>query len=62
MKIKLNLDTLSVESFDTAREAQELRGTVQAHGAPSDNCNSRSPHCLTPSVYQPCITDDVECG
>ena len=61
MKIKLNLDAVAVESFETEREAAQLRGTVDAHQA-SAHCNSRSPHCLTPSVYQPCITDDVECS
>jgi hypothetical protein len=61
MKIRLNLDAVSVESFETGAAAPEARGTVRAHLAPTDRCNSRSPHCLTPSVYQPCITDDVEC-
>lgn len=62
MKIKLNLEALSVESFETGRDAHDGRGTVQAHAAPSDHCNTRQPFCLLPSVNQPCITDPVECG
>jgi hypothetical protein len=61
MKIKLNLDTLSVDSFDTGRAAG-ARGTVQAHQAASDHCNTRQPFCLLPSINVPCITDEVECG
>jgi hypothetical protein len=61
MKIKLNLDALWVDSFDTGHAA-EARGTVQAHQAASDHCNTRQPFCLIPSVNQPCITDPVECG
>jgi hypothetical protein len=59
---KLNLDHLAVESFEAGCEAVELRGTVRANAAPTDHCNSRGPHCLTPTPYQPCITDDVECS
>ena len=62
MKIKLNLDAVSVESFQTGTETQAVRGTVRAHAAPTEHCNSRNPHCLTPTPYQPCITDDVECS
>lgn len=62
MKIKLNLDTLSVDSFETANVAPGSRGTVQAHEAPSDHCNTRQPFCQLPSVNIPCITDEVECG
>jgi hypothetical protein len=62
MKIKLNLDALSVDSFDTGRDARGGRGTVQAHQAPSDHCNTRQPFCLLPSINLPCITDEVECG
>lgn len=61
MKIKLDLETLAVESFDTGHEA-DARGTVQAHAAPSDHCNTRQPFCQLPSVNLPCITDEVECG
>ncbi|MBW3572266.1 MAG: hypothetical protein KY467_14285 [Gemmatimonadetes bacterium] len=60
MKIKLNLDTLSVESFDTG-VSPEVRGTVQAHQE-SRACNTRTPFCQLPSVYRPCITDEVECA
>lgn len=61
MKIKLALDSLSVDSFDTGH-ATQARGTVHAHAAPSDHCNTRQPFCQLPSVYRPCITDEVECG
>ena len=62
MKIKLNLDAVSVESFETSTEAREVRGTVRAHAVPTEQCNSRNPFCLTPTPYRPCITDEVECG
>jgi hypothetical protein len=63
MKIKLNLDALSVESFETDNDARDGRGTVHAHDAdPTRTCNTRQPFCLMPSVNQPCITDPVECG
>lgn len=62
MKIKLNLDTLSVDSFDTGRVDAASRGTVQAHQDLSNHCNTRQPFCLLPSVNLPCITDEVECG
>jgi hypothetical protein len=61
MKIKLDPDTLSVDSFDAGRQA-DVRGTVQAHQALSDHCNTRQPFCLLPSINLPCITDEVECG
>lgn len=61
MKITLNLDALSVESFDTGREVPSMRGTVQAHQE-SRACNTRTPFCQLPSIYRPCITDEVECG
>jgi hypothetical protein len=61
MKIKLNLETLSVESFATGGAA-DSRGTVQAHQQLSDHCNTRQPFCLLPSINLPCITDEVECG
>ncbi|HEX2078029.1 MAG TPA: hypothetical protein VHG08_09975 [Longimicrobium sp.] len=61
MKIRLDLDTLSVQSFDTGR-ADAARGTVQAHQDLSEHCNTRQPFCRLPSVDIPCITDEVECG
>jgi hypothetical protein len=61
VKIKLNLDTLSVDSFDTGDVAHLGRGTVQAHQA-TRGCNTHSPFCQIPSVNLPCITDEVECG
>jgi hypothetical protein len=61
VKIKLNLDTLSVDSFDTAAAGRMGRGTVQAHQA-SRGCNTHGPFCQIPSVNLPCITDEVECG
>lgn len=61
MKIKLNLDTLSVDSFETGDAAELGRGTVQAHQA-TRGCNTRGPFCQLPSINIPCITDEVECG
>lgn len=61
VKIKLNVDTLAVDSFETCDTAQLGRGTVNAHQQ-TRACNTRTPFCQTPSVYRPCITDEVECG
>lgn len=61
MKIKLNPDTLSVDSFEAGDVAEPGRGTVQAHQM-TRACNTRSPFCQLPSVNRPCITDEVECG
>lgn len=62
MKIKLELDTLSVDSFDTCHAA-DARGSVQAHqDNPTRACNTRTPFCQLPSAYRPCITDEVECA
>ncbi len=58
---KLNLDAVSVESFEAAGEAGQLRGTVDAQQM-SARCNTRQPFCQLPSVNIPCITDEVECG
>lgn len=60
MKIRLDLDTLAVQSFDTGR-ADAVRGTVRAHQDLSDHCNTRQPFCELPSVDIPCITEDAEC-
>jgi hypothetical protein len=38
-KVKLELDALAVESFETAAGAPE-RGTVHAHGRSNEPCNS----------------------
>ncbi|HYR08586.1 MAG TPA: hypothetical protein VEQ60_12480 [Longimicrobium sp.] len=51
-----------MDSFETGRDAHDGRGTVHAHAAPSDHCNTRQPFCLLPSINLPCITDEVECG
>jgi hypothetical protein len=61
-KLELQLDALRVESFDTGRAGDTARGTIQAHQALSDHCNTRQPFCRLPSVNLPCITDEVECG
>ncbi|HEV3048694.1 MAG TPA: hypothetical protein VGX50_00195 [Longimicrobium sp.] len=61
MKIRLNVDSLTVESFKTGREVLALRGTVDAHQM-TRACNTRSPFCQLPSINIPCITDEVECG
>ncbi|WP_420125067.1 hypothetical protein [Longimicrobium sp.] len=63
MKIKLNLDALSVDSFETAGADVTSRGTVHAHEAdPTRNCNTRNPFCQVPSVYAVCPISDVECS
>ena len=63
MKIKLDLDTLSVDSFDTGRADADARGTIHAHDAdPTRNCNTRNPFCQVPSVYEVCPISDVECS
>lgn len=61
MKLKLNLDTLSVDSFDTGEMPDVGRGTVQAHQM-TRACNTRTPFRQLPSINRPCITDEVECG
>lgn len=61
MKIQLNVDSVAVESFETGQEALAGRGTVQAHQM-TRACNTRTPFCQLPSIYRPCITDEVECG
>lgn len=63
MKLRLDPDTLSVESFETDRDGHDGRGTVHVHDAdPTRTCNTRQPFCLIPSVNQPCITEPVEYG
>lgn len=37
-KLKLDVESLSVESFDAAPEAEERHGTVAAHEVVTTNC------------------------
>jgi len=54
-KLKLTLDDLAVESFQTA-SAEELRGTVRGFGD-STNCSYGSP------MYTACdLSCELECG
>jgi hypothetical protein len=51
---KLELDSLSVESFATTTETDEARGTVEAReAAPACTCNNS---CLCPTAYYNCGT------
>jgi hypothetical protein len=44
VKLRLNLDTLSVDSFDTGRGEAGPRGTVQAHQESRACKTARTPH------------------
>ena len=51
-KLKLDLDDLTVTSFDVVTEAEETRGTVEARAVPTRNTN-----CATcASVCDTCAT------
>jgi hypothetical protein len=55
-KLSLRLETLSVESFETAAGREEGRGTVRAHqedGPEADGCTCRA-SCVCPSAYYWC--------
>lgn len=70
-KLKLDLDDLAVESFDTAREEQKQRGTVRANEATEWN-TCQGPTCdpgntcwdscdgVCGSYF--CATGDDSCG
>ncbi|HEY0016125.1 MAG TPA: hypothetical protein VGC13_07385 [Longimicrobium sp.] len=63
MKIELNLEMLSVDSFETGHADAALRGTIHAREAdPTRNCNTNNPFCQVPSVYEVCPISDVECS
>jgi hypothetical protein len=44
-KLKLDLDGLSVETFDTAAEIHEERGTVHGHWSRVGTCDARVGTC-----------------
>jgi hypothetical protein len=60
-KLKLDLDQLSVETFDTITPAGAQRGTVEAHGPTLLNtCPTCDPSCAScVSCYNTC---DNSCG
>ena len=50
MKLKLKMDELRVETFETTRGLANARGTVRAHEAtPPDNCFSNQWSCFLDS-------------
>jgi hypothetical protein len=66
-KIRLDLDALSVESFDTSN-GTDAKGTVVGHGPPTDavdcetvdlSCGSGCFACTSPNY---CGTLDTDCG
>ena len=44
-KIKLNLDRLKVDSFETRAADTEARGTVHGHYSAPYTCNARADTC-----------------
>lgn len=67
-KLRLDVDGLAVESFDTEREAEKERGTVRAHGpactcAASCDCKTAILHCaeVAWTVYSCDYTDNESC-
>jgi hypothetical protein len=62
-KIALDLDTLSVQSFETTARPAHLRGTVRAAGGTNEECQSQGlsycgscwpTDCVEPSCGPPC--------
>lgn len=54
-KLKLDLDTIAVESFATVRSAEAGAGTVHARGvARTFACEQTTPYCKTQLTYCPC--------
>lgn len=57
-KLKLDVDALSVRSFDTGRSEQAGRGTVHAREAQKRPCYTfLDPSCL-PATYHTCASFD----
>lgn len=50
-KFRLELDTLSVESFNPVNESRDARGTVDAHGI------TGGPRCIPPTGMTFCETN-----
>src|SRR5687768_9291815 len=76
-KLKLDLDQLTVESFDTNPDESAQRGTVEAHshacvspfetcaalGCPTGTCDASCATCATcVSCYGTCYTCANTCG
>lgn len=60
-KLTLDLDTLSVHSFDTTADGEAARGTVlaaESQTPPVDNCTCVA-SCACPSAYFYCNTGPV---
>jgi hypothetical protein len=57
-KLTLKIDALAIESFETAKSADALLGTVEAHGAlrtqPRELCKTILTYCpCTPRAGEP---------
>lgn len=50
-KLALNIDSLSVESFETSAQAQSRRGTIQAHNYDPDGDEHQQ---LADTFFLPC--------
>ncbi|HEU4882309.1 MAG TPA: hypothetical protein VFT45_08695 [Longimicrobium sp.] len=55
-KLRLSMDDLAVESFDTGHEDVFRRGTVHGHALSDSTCVERICRCSDESGY------DVSCG
>lgn len=51
-KVKLDVETLAVQSFETEAEARE-RGTVHAHSARLESCGSCTQDYTCPATCNP---------
>ena len=58
-KIRLDVDRLAVETFDTAGEKGRRPGTVRAHDASWPDCVSSPSGC--PTCEQGCHQDTLTC-
>jgi hypothetical protein len=59
-KLSLNLDTLSIESFDTAPDPTDQRGTVHGHG-PTWHYNGCTYNQPCNPASSPDYTEDYTC-
>jgi hypothetical protein len=57
-KVKLEIDALAVESFDTGRDAAKREGTVHAHVATDPTCQNQTCR-FAETCYDSC---DGVCG
>lgn len=60
-KIRLDLDTLAVESFETAREGGDLRGTVRGHLAITPDSGGGVSRCDLCTGDPRCMSLDGPC-